>query len=163
MICENCKDYYDIRAVCNPNDKEFLKCPKRHSTMLELLLNDYETYKKFEIDDYNNYNVIITKFCKKNKMKYWRDIENVIDLFIENKKNEDEEIDDKKYFKGRYFNTYQFRENRIVLKNMGSSFIEYKVLKSRKTYIEVGFLLNDRIIGDIKKITKPSYFTCFKT
>ena len=79
-----CKSNMDIRVRCCPykNNKKFLECPARIDTALFHFENNYEISKELEKDDYSEYKIIISKFLKTIKIKYWKDTEDFTEMFI---------------------------------------------------------------------------------
>jgi hypothetical protein len=80
----NCDLNMDIRGRCCPykNNKKFLECPARLDTALFHFENDSEICKELEKDDNGEYKIIISKFLKSIKIKYWKDTEDFINMFI---------------------------------------------------------------------------------
>lgn len=79
-----CKSNMDIRGRCCPyyNNKKFLECPARIDTALIHFENNYEISKELEKGNYSEYKIIIKKFLKTIKIKYWKDTEDFIEMFI---------------------------------------------------------------------------------
>ena len=70
-----CNPSFDIRCTCwvENNDgtinKDFLKCPQRHDTTYERIMNEYDYYKKIEkngFDSIKNEILNITKLTQKD-------------------------------------------------------------------------------------------------
>ena len=68
-----CNPSFDIRCTCwvENNDgtinKDFLKCPQRHDTTYERIMNEYDYYKKIEkngFDSIQNEILNITKLTQ---------------------------------------------------------------------------------------------------
>ena len=79
-----CKSSMDIRGRCCPyrNNKKFLECPARLDTALFHFENDSEICKELEKDDNGEYKIIISKFLKSIKIKYWKDTMDFTEMFI---------------------------------------------------------------------------------
>jgi len=79
-----CKSSMDIRGRCCPyiNNKKFLECPARIDTALFHFENDSEICRELEKDDNSEYKIIISKFLKSIKIKYWKDTVDFTEMFI---------------------------------------------------------------------------------
>lgn len=70
-----CNKSFDIRCTCwveNHNgtkNKDFIKCPMRHETTYERIMNEYKYYKKIEEDGFDSIKkeiLHITKLTEKD-------------------------------------------------------------------------------------------------
>jgi hypothetical protein len=88
-----CKSSMDIRGRCCPyrNNKKFLECPARIDTAFFHFNNDSEIYRELEKDDYSEYKIIISKFLKSIKIKYWKDTMDFTEMFIESVEDDNTE------------------------------------------------------------------------
>jgi hypothetical protein len=92
-----CNPSFDIRCTCwvENNDgtinKDFLKCPQRHDTTYERIMNEYDYYKKIEkngFDSIKNEILNITKLTHDD----WIIIKDIYDEI--NKEDSDDEDTD---------------------------------------------------------------------
>ena len=92
-----CNPSFDIRCTCwvQNNDgtinKDFLKCPQRHDTTYERIMNEYDYYKKIEkngFDSIKNEILNITKLTHND----WIIIKDIYDE-IKKENSDDEGID----------------------------------------------------------------------
>ena len=75
------------------------------------------------------------------------------------------ELDDEyaEYFKGRYFNRFQFRYGRKVQACLWNNYdyTTFVIVKSTKTYVEAYPIWKSGKCGDVRKFNKPSDFARF--
>lgn len=77
-----CNPSFDIRCTCwvqNKNgtiNKNFLKCPQRHETTYERIMNDYNYYKKIEKDGFDSIKLEILNITKLSE-KDWEYIKQI--------------------------------------------------------------------------------------
>ena len=92
-----CNPSFDIRCTCwvENNDgtinKDFLKCPQRHDTTYERIMNEYDYYKKIEkngFDSIKNEILNITKLTHDD----WIIIKDIYDE-IRKEDSDDEDTD----------------------------------------------------------------------
>jgi formylmethanofuran dehydrogenase subunit A len=63
MSC-NCKQYWDVRAVCHPTNNTWKKCPVRANTAYWLIGNDYEIYKMVQNGGLKRNKIFVIKQLK---------------------------------------------------------------------------------------------------
>ena len=87
-----CNPNFDIRCTCwvkNNNgtkNKDFLKCPMRHETTYEHIINEYKYYKIIEKSSFNSIKDEIMNITKLSA----KDWDSVVDIY-EKYKDEDNE------------------------------------------------------------------------
>jgi hypothetical protein len=126
-----CKSSMDIRGRCCPykNNKKFLECPARLDTALFHFENDSEICRELEKDDNSEYKIIISKFLKSIKIKYWKDTEDFINMFIKS-------VEDSKW------NTEKIeaiRELEFEKKMMKMDYLQFKNKTGKDLCYVVGF------------------------
>ena len=77
-----CNPTFDIRCTCwvqnndGTKNKNFIKCPQRHETTYERIINDYNYYKKIEKDGFDSIKLEILNITKLSE-KDWEYIKQI--------------------------------------------------------------------------------------
>jgi hypothetical protein len=91
-----CNPSFDIRCTCwvrnndGTKNKDFLKCPMRHETTYQRIMNEYKYYKIIEESGFNAIKKEILKITKLTT----KDWDIIVDIYEKYNEDEDEEDED---------------------------------------------------------------------